>query len=246
MNISIWSPDYAHSCGGVRVLHYIGFLSHRLGHKVTMECNGLNNEWGNYSKKNDKYDFRIIPEILPITKKSDGNIVRFVLFFPGRLGNGPKKYPEHEYVISYDSNYTESIIEATNGKYVPEFYLPYSDMLGCDKNREKTIPGLIWYGKAPIISNPDIANFSVINRFWPTPRSNLIHFLNCTKTLYSYDQHTSLNDEALLCGCDVLLWDGDKFEKYENDYPEKNVMNIDRDMMNVNNFIVSIQKHFGI
>jgi len=246
MRISILSPDYDFSSGGIRALHYLGFLAHKLGHAVDMNCEYLNPEWGKYSTNIDDHDFMIIPEIITETSPLMGNVVRWCLYFPGRLCGGPKKYPEHEYVVSYHHEYTESIIEATNGKYVPEFFLPYSDMSGADKNKDKIIPGVIWYGKHPIIENHKLANMSVITRQWPATRRMLINLLNATETLYSYDPYTSINEEALLCGCNVLLWDGEKFEKYENDNPEINVMNIDRDMMNVNGFINSIVKHFGI
>lgn len=247
MKVLILSPGYDPSSGGIRVLHYFAYLAHRSGnHNVKLTCNVFNPDWGNYSHEfGPDHDIAILPEIYPpaITLK---NPVRWVLYYPGQLCGGPVFYPPHETVVSYHPDYTQSAKDAASGRDVMEFYLPYSDMSGVNPDEFKPIPGIVWYGKHPIVPCPEIAGLSVINRSWPSPRANLITVLNKTRTFYSFDKCTSLNNEALLCGCNVLLWNGTEFKKYEHDNPSVNIMNVERDQESVNDFLAKLKNNFGI
>lgn len=246
MDICITSPDYDPSSGGIRVLHYFGYLCHRAGHRVRMSCSGLNTDWGLYSDSQLRnYDFVMLPEIYqPISFK---NVVRWVLYFPGKICNGPTTYPDNEMVVSYCHEYDESAKIAANGRDIVTFYLPYSNMDGAHSDIKKNIEGVVWYGKGrPKTIPPEVEGLPVITRSWPMPRANLLMLLNTSKTFYSFDRHTSLNNEALICGCDVQLWDGEKFERYMHQTPYDNVMVIDRDMADVQKFLVEVKNYFGI
>ena len=246
MNIQIQSPSYENGSGGIRVLHYLGYLCYILGHKVHMTCENLNPQWGAYSRPNDKYDIRILPEIYPPSFQDGVNTVRWALYFPGRLCNGPTHYPDHEYVVSYHRAYLEAVQKATNQKDVKIFFLPYLDMIGVEDDIPRENIGAVWHGKGPIIKPPEITGIPIITRSWPSPRYRLIQFLKSTMTIYSFDKFTALNAEALLCGCNVMLWDGEKFEPYYQKDPDEGIMEISTDLLRVNKFIDSIKTHFDI
>ena len=211
-----------------------------------MECSGLNEQWGNYSRESLKYDLRILPEIYPVTFKDGINTVRWVLYFPGKICGGPLKYPDHEFVVSYCDAYVESAKIAANKKSVPTFFLPYLDMIGIDDEIPKEYLGVVWYGKGPNILPEEIIGYPVITRAWPTPRFKLIHLLKSTQILYSFDPHTAINLESLMCGCEVMLWNGQEFKPYCEKNPEQAIMNMSNDILLVSKFMEKIQIHFGI
>ena len=246
MNINIIAPNYWNECGGIRVLHYLGYLCHTLGHRVNMNCHVLNQQWGNYSKESSRYDLRILPEVYPVTFKDGINTVRWVLYFPEKLGNGPSNYPDYEYVVSYHDDYLEAAKKATNQKIVETFFLPYLDMIGINDDIERVNNGVVWYGKGPNITPHEIDGLPIITREWPTPRFKLIHLLKSTKTLYSFDYHTAVNSEALICGCDVMIWNGNKFEPYYQKNPDEAIMNMSNDILLVDKFINNTKIHFNI
>lgn len=246
MNILIQSPSYVAGSGGIRVLHYLGYLCHTLGHRVKMTCETLNPLWGNYSRESDKYYIRIIPEIYPVTFQDGIHTVRWVLYFPGKLCNGPTHYPDHEYVVAYHRAYVDATQKATNQKSVKVFFLPYMDMCGMNDDIPRENIGAVWHGKGPIIEPPEIKGLPIITRTWPSPRFKLIQFLKSTMTIYSFDKFTALNAEALLCGCNVMVWDGEKFEPYYQKDADEGIMEISTDLISANKFLDSIKTHFSI
>lgn len=247
MNILISAPSYTHGCGGIRVLHYFGYLAKYIGHSVKMDSPYCNPEWGEYSGRIGKPDIKIIPEINPASSFADGNIVRWVLHFPGVLGNGPKVYPEHELVVSYNDVYDESANIAARRKPILKFCLPFCDMPTININEEKTIKGVVWYGKADKEQCPKLANDTIeITRYFPSTRLGLVQLLEQTAIAYSFDKYTVFNDEALLCGCRVLLWNGIEFREYTNEKAHEVVMDIERDLLLADNFLNEVRDIFGI
>lgn len=247
MKLSIWSPDYSSSSGGICVLHYFGYLAHKLGHEVKMECNYLNQSWEYYSNPNQQFDpeYRILPEIFPATLKSKVNVIRWVLYYPGKILNGPKIYPNHEMIVSYHAQYNRETIEAANGNHVFEFTLPYSDMSGIEFNyiRQKKT-GIVWIGKGTYVRVPEISHLPIITRDWPKYRHVLISILKSTEYFFSFDKHTSMNDEALLCGCNVMIWHEDRFLPYINENAGLIAMNEEHDKILVESFLQIAEKYF--
>lgn len=250
MDILISAPSYTHGCGGIRVLHYFGWLAKFLGHNVRVESPYCNPEWGNYSGRIGKPDIKIVPEIDPVSNVSDGNVIRWVLHFPGVLGNGPKVYPSHELVVSYHEIYDDSAEVAATRKPILKFGLPFCEMPTTSSKStgiasERNLEGVKWYGKAnrsttPLLSVPEIT------RTWPNTRLGLMELLERTVTAYSFDKYTVFNDEALLCGCKVLLWDGNCYQEYKNDNAANKIMDIKRDTESVRVFLSSAVEIFGI
>lgn len=247
MNILIQSPSYAPASGGIRVLHYFGYLAFLAGHNVKMQCHVLNPEWGHYSNDTLKrFDLKILPEIYPATFDDGVNVIRWVLYFPGKILNGPTKYPKHEMVVAYDKLYLDEATKAADGRKVSVFHLPYINMTGIDDELPRENIATVWYGKGPMINIPELNGYPVITRSWPSPRYKLIHFMKSTITLYSFDRYSVLLNEAVMCGCNVMVWDGEKFIPYIEKNPEREIMDITRDLISVSEFIDSSKKYFGI
>lgn len=247
MYITIQSPPYDSSSGGIRALHYLGYLCYLLGHKVDMTTDVLNGEWGFYSRKNHKTELRILPEIYQPSQKDGINTIRWVLYYPAMLCGGAKEYPQHEFVVAYHHDYLAATEKAARKK-CPVFFLPYINMPSLnDTDVIRVIEGAIWFGKGTIeVSKMPkfLLNLPVITRQWPKPRFELIRFLKSIKNFYSFDKNTMMNDEALMCGCKVFIWDNEKFIEYHNNNPEKNIMNISRDLVSVSQFLTGAVTFF--
>jgi hypothetical protein len=188
MDIEILTPSYQPTSGGIRVLHYLGNCLTLAGFKVKMRCDFLNPEWGAYSQEIDltKNHISILPEIYPITFDHPlKKIVRWALYFPSILCNGPSEFPKHEYVVSYADEYKDAC-EIAASKKCSVFYLPYVDMCGLEDVILRKNKGAIWYGKGFGIKTPEIEGLPEITRDWPIPKKNLIHFLKSIDILYSY------------------------------------------------------------
>jgi hypothetical protein len=250
MDILIAAPPYTHKSGGIRVLHYLGFLAKCNGHKVKMASPHCNPEWGIYSQHINWPDITIIPEIHQPTKPSAGNVARWVLYFPGRICGGPTIYPEHEQVVSYHAEYDKAANAAATRKPIITFTLPFCDMPNLSPvpipMDQREIGVAVWYGKGPRACSFESLGAIEITRNNPATRIELINLLQNTKIFFSFDKHTALNDEALLCGCKVFLWDVDDFKEYINPIASSIVMDIDRDTISVNNFLNQLADIFEI
>jgi hypothetical protein len=246
MNILISAPSYTHGCGGIRVLHYLGYLAKFIGHNIKMDSPYCNPEWGEYSGRIGPPDIRIIPEINPVSSKADGNTVRWVLYFPGVLGDGPKVYPEHELIVSYCDLYDNAANVAASRKPILKFCLPFCEMPTINLEMKRTVESVVWYGKAAKNLCPYIEGAQEITRWFPSSRLGLVQLLEQTGIAYSFDQYTVFNDEALLCGCKVLLWNGIEFREYTNDRAHDVVMDIERDLLLADKFLNDVGDIFGI
>lgn len=246
LKVFIQTPDYDHSSGGIRVLHYLGHLCMLLGHSVMMPCSKYFPEFIRPNGFDGEHDIFIIPEIYHTDNILIKNCMRWVLYYPGKICSGPLQYPDHEYVVSYSIDYLASAIEANSSKHsVPIFYLPYSDMSGADPKHDKFLK-LFWIGKGDFVYHSDISNCDEITRKWPQTRKELIWLLNRTKTLYTYDKCSSLNEEAIMCGCEIKYFDGINFIPYVTTNFGRWYMNIEEDKILVADFLEHLKAIFGI
>lgn len=249
MNLTINAPFWQHMSGGVRTLHYLGYLCHKLGHSVDMTTPHLNPEWGEYATRVRKHfvpDLLFVPEVDPATPKHQ-NAVRWVLYFPGVLA-GPSKYPAHELVVSFHPDYHWGAVEACTGTMYPDnLFLPCSDLPGVDEHVDRTDERAYWYGKGPTIALPDSDVTShQITRGWPADRRALVRLLKSVKSFYSTDRHTGLLEEAHACGAEVWVWEG--WEGWQRWKPsELSVLrNDDAALVRLEGFLAYAKRHFGL
>lgn len=245
MRIAIESPPYDPSSGGIRVLHYLGFLARRLGCLVDMRTRVLNPEWGRYSQSLGYPDVHIVPEIYPATTPGRTAVVRWVLFFPGAICNGPRLYPPHEMVWSFHADFLAAATEAAAGQEVGIFCLPSSDLPGLELEVERDYPSCFWAGKGNSSGVPEAYTLNTITRAWPSSRAELVNLLKRSHTFYSCDPFTALNYEAAWCGCEVFLWNGATFVPWHADNKFR-PMNLEQDTLGVQNFLTQIAAHFGL
>ena len=248
MKIRIKSPPYHSASGGVKVLHYLGYLCSKLGHAVDMTSGILNPDWGNYHQSLTDVDVTIYPESYPWSDKSEGKIVRWVLYFPGKIGSGQTTYPGHEMVVSYMPEYTESARFAAQGRPVIEFYLPFIELPGIEEIYDRNIAGAYWVGKGQRKDLPELQGLKEITRGWPTPRIELIRFLKKCQAFYSFDKFTALNHEAYMCGCLAYLFDYSKNEwaLYQPSNINVEIMNFEHDLQLTRDFLLNVDQYFSV
>jgi hypothetical protein len=208
---------------------------------------GLNPEWGNYSSYvGDNYDFAVIPESYPSAINVPGNVVRWVLYFPGHIGSGPHVYPENEMVVSFHRDYDKAAQIAAPGRHIYNLYVGVVEMPGIREEIVRHRPGVVWVGKGEYISLPELVGLRTIDRGWPQPRIELIRYLKSCHILYSFDPFSAINDEALMCGCKVLVWNWKDWTIYQNPHAEACTLNIEFAKGQVDTFVQQVKKHFDL
>ena len=220
MQLAIASPPWRHNSGGIRVLHYLGYLATKLGHTVTMGHDKTNPAWGHYSEIIFRPDLVIVPEIHDATPNVRIPTIRWCLFYPGHL-RGPVKYPRHEQVVCFDSEYLEACKAATDGP-VWEFFLPSCDLPGLNEAPvpERDLPGSFWVhkGTRSDAGLPKQGLIEITDKY-PATRRELVALLRRCETFVSYDKHSALIQEAFLCGVpEVIYYDKgwQEFMDWEN------------------------------
>jgi hypothetical protein len=206
--------------------------------------------WGKYSAPlNHKPDITILPEINPPSEPGL-NVVRWVLYFPGAIGGGPTTYPSHELVVSYHDAYNEAANAAATRKPILNFRLPFCEKIDLSQmplsGPTRKIKNVVWYGKGPRIPCNDIHCAIEITREWPSKRNELLNVLQNTHIFYSYDEHTALNNEALLCGCTVFIWRENGFKQFLNPNVDENTMRIKNDLDCTKLFLEKLANIFDI
>lgn len=268
MNVTINAPFWQHMSGGVRTLHYLGYLCNKLGHSVDLTTPHLNPEWGEYATRTRKHfvpDLLFVPEVDPPTPRHQ-NTVRWVLYFPGVLA-GPTKYPAHELVVPFHPDYRGAAAQAVRREPLQpvgipgltpvareqptlcptDLFLPCSDLPGLDEHVDRTDERAYWFGKGPTIDLPpsDVTSHH-ISRGWPADRRALVRLLKEVKSFYSTDRHTGLLEEAHACGCEVWVWEG--WEGWQRWKPsELSVLqNDEAALARLEGFLAYAKKHFGL
>ena len=245
MNFLICSPGYTHTIAGVRVLHYLCHLINKSGHTCYVTSD-INPQWNELRWNNENVDVTIYPEIYFDFLNNNSNIVRWCLNKPGLLG-GPSKYSEKEMVWYYSSELKESAKLATLHMEPKELYLPSVEPEEFQGACDKDLIGCFWLNRE---SNMNLRlpfdNLQEITRGYPSQKSELIKLLKRSKFFYSYSNFTIMNEEALLCGCEVYIVNGDKWEKYTKENLGSFLMNDDTDSKMVNNFINDVKLYYRI
>lgn len=241
MKIAIQAPPYHRASGGIRVLHRLGHLCHDLGHEVDMRSSILCPDWPPYSQTLEEWDLLVLPEIAPASLPSDGNVVRWALYHPGVLA-GPAVYPKHEMVWAFCDAYLDTTRAAAPGRDVWVFFLPACDFPGQGDEKPERDICTYWQGKGPRVEPPEPT--IEITRGWPASREELVCTLMRSRTVYSCDRMTAINEEAQLLGAEVRVWDGDCWRPYFN--PNAASMIMGDQHADVSQFLVDCAKHFGI
>jgi hypothetical protein len=248
MKIMIPAPAYNAGSGGIKVLHALGYLAHCGGHEVCMDTPRLNDAWPPYSQPLLDFDMLIVPEFMPETLPGIPT-VRWVLYYPGRIGYGPTLYPRHEHVVIFYPEFREAAEAAAPGRKVDEFLLPWCTLPGLDEEGPvRDMPAAFWVGKgSDALVPPEKA--VRISRQWPSNRRDLTYLLRSCLRFYSCDPFTAMNQEAQLCGCQVFVWSAEHnaFMPWRDPCAER-LMREDHEVgvRRVDTFLKKCAKHFGL
>ena len=218
----ICAPSYSGSAGG-RVLYMLRDVLEKKGYDAKIFCySGKQADSPIFIKKitdyNRKNDIVVYPEVVSGNPLLFRNVVRYVLNYPGYLG-GDKKYHSGELVFSWDERYL-------TGVPLLRFDTIDRSLFYEDETVKDTNACFVHKG-AGYQELPETAGAVKITMRYPATRSELADLLRRTKNLYSFDDNTSLLEEAALCGCRTYVFtssgfkevnarpvfDSDKFEK---------------------------------
>ena len=225
MRFLIHAPPYVGYSGGIRVMHRLCHMLRILGHEAYINTCGTNPEWNTPYASALGDDFvNILTEIVEgIPKQCAGKVIHWCGNAPGHMGGQPRFAPG-ELVIFHDEVFREAVQAATDEpldarhcitlqSIEPHLFFP--DPL---RVRDRTVlyigkPGEAYrrkYNKQPFFNVPYHGNPIVnVERFplWPETRWDLAELLRRTDVVYSYDVHTALVEEAVICGAKAFVWD---------------------------------------
>jgi hypothetical protein len=204
----IVAPPYTHASAGVVVLHRLCHKLRQLGLDTRMSTPGVNPAWDTPYCETPAADSVVVyPESIGGNRYGARRAVRWVLYYPGRIGDGTATYDPREMVVYYDERYrvgpgpvvTLSPIDATL----------FFDT-GAPKQHD-----VMWVYKGDRTAAPwPSGHVVVITPRWPESRGATATLLRGARRLYSYDTCTSLITEATMCGADVMVPEAGRWARH--------------------------------
>ena len=196
----LYQNPYRHNSAGVRALHR---LVHELNVRgIAAYAAGGNPAW------NEPPPWRytgpsvepivIYPEIVSGNPLNAGRVVRWVLNTPGYLG-GDKAYSPNERVFTWSKKFVDAPLLTVD--------VTEHDLFNTDGVTRRDID-CFYVNKGPLrgaFKDAKTDGMTEITHDFPPTREGLAALLKRTRTLYTYDDCTSLANEALDCGCEVML-----------------------------------------
>lgn len=228
----IWTPSYCAS-NGVKILHLLYKELEKRGFNVYLYSFPPCTQGFKYLEKisEDVKNNAIViyPEVVTGNPLRFKNVVRYVLNSPGLLG-GSKKYHQSEVIFTHiKAFYPQANILTFPWIDETVFY---------NANLPKTQDCYFVYKGGEFRDAKETQGLFEININYPKTQKELADLLKTTGILYSYDNCSSLLDEAVLCGAQVKIITKEGIEDYKFKY-YKLIENFEQ---NMNNFIETTQK----
>ena len=207
MRYVIVAPFYRHCSAGHRALYELQKHLVRAGQDSMVL---------NYPASLEDDDIVIYPEIVWGNPFNAKRVVRYILAPPAMLG-GPASFDPSEMRVAYNS----ICAPHADGHIL---MVPVIEDFFVDRGEPRTVD-CVYGGRGLITNHPVTESATKIDRRfigqeWPKNRHDMANLLNETRTLYTYDDMTTLADEARLCGCDVKLIRGDEVLEYPHPVPD--------------------------
>lgn len=197
-NYVIFAPPYSKS-NGVRTLYSLSLALEKKGYNAPVLTISPHENFHcitDFTKEMQKNDIIIYPETISGNPLKFSHVARYILYFPGKLG-GDKSFPSSEFIFTWDKCYFPN---------VPELRFPGIDRsLFFDAALPKTQDCVFVYKNGRWKKIPELEHLTTITMDYPKTRRELAHLLQTTGTLYSYDEHSMINDEAFICGAHVKI-----------------------------------------
>lgn len=182
MKYVIAAPLYTHASAGVRVLYELQKHLIRLGQDAittNAPCHMMDE------------DVLILPEIFGRNLFPGKRVVRYYLNVP----IDGVEYGEDEITLTYNKHdYPNADVHLR----IPVIEPFFRDM----GLKREYVAAYVGKGKEPEFY-PDKA--VILTRGWPAKRQEVAELLNRCSVLYTYDDKTMLSEEALACGCKVIV-----------------------------------------
>ena len=202
MKYLIWATGYTHASGGPKVLHRLCHELNAVGQEAYIG-NGYttNPEWNTPHGNMDDDTIGIYPEVVSGNPWGARRVARWVLNVPGLLG-GDRSYAIGEMVFSWAREFLDG---------VPLLHLPGIEL---DIYTDRALPrnGELFYVGRGI--QGDTSGASEITWEMRANRYALADALNHATLLRCFDYVTAMKEIALLCGCPVLMPDGQRLEPF--------------------------------
>lgn len=207
----IWVPPLSGSAG-IRGLYKLAESLREHGQSVKLWS------WGDIRQPGFDYaerltpqmqenDVVVYPEIVTGNPLQIRNVVRWVLFFPGKLG-GESCYHPSEKIFTWSEEYYPG---------VPKLTVDIIDRkLFFDAGLPRTQDCTFVHKKDKWKEIPELDGLTEITMQWPETREELARLLQTTKTLYSWDGYSALNDEAYCCGAEVKIITEEGFRDFSS------------------------------
>lgn len=204
----IWAPPFDRRSGGCKVLHALAHELNVRGITAYLNTSAQNPPWRSPSLTNDPAisaiassgAIAIYPEIIFGNPFNCRTVVRWVLNIPGKI-SGPKEYPSEDLVYIFTRSY--DVFGGLEDKYV--LHYPQVEL---DIFYDMHLPrkGVCFYvGKGAATPRiPETAHATEITRGWPVEQKDLADLFRKSELFIVYDNATSLQDNARLCGCPVV------------------------------------------
>ena len=205
----ICAPLYSGSAG-VRALYMLRSVLEEKGFDAKIFCLSENpqNDLSVFTNKitndNRKNDIVVYPETVSGNPLLFRNVVRYVLNYPGHLG-GDKKYHDGELVFSWSETYLKDVP-------LLRFDMIDRSLFYEDKTIKDTNACFVHKG-ASYQELSEVADAVKITMDYPETRSELADLLRRTKNFYTFDDNTSLGEEAALCGCRIYAFTSGGFKE---------------------------------
>lgn len=214
-NYIICTPAYSKSAG-VRALFNLAHLLTKAGYTVSLFSHApYKNGYTYITKITDemrKNDIIVYPEIVEGNPLQFQNVVRYILFYPGKLITGKETFHSSEQLFTWLPDYYHD-------KSIPCLAFSFLDRsLFYDDNSPKTQNAYFVYKGGQFRDVPEIKGATRIDMKTPEKREDLGKLLRATDTLYSFDAHSALLNEACACGAKVKIITQDSIVDFIDEY----------------------------
>ena len=198
----IVAPDYTEIHGGVVALHRLCDRLNAIGYQAFIEPIGERGEtrpdWRTPLRRGRTLDDAVViyPEIVTGNLCGARRVVRWLLNRPAWFTGAPMAEGADDLIVSFNTQISSDHPVLTVPLIDPTVFFP--------KERPGQ-GGLLWIGKGVPPNGFDRRPTILITDTWPTKRVELADLLRRADVLYTCDWLTSVIDEALMCGTQVVL-----------------------------------------
>lgn len=151
----------------------------------------------------------VYPEIVQGNPLMAKRVVRYFLYHDGGITGAKSLYDQGDYILSFSPAFFEN---PNRVLYKPVVDSSMHDM-GAPPFESRSLD-LTFFGKGPKYTQCHLIDGSVeLPKTWPNKKEQLAALLRNTRYVYTWDYHSSLNVDAVLCGARPVLMQTKQLEQ---------------------------------